>query len=59
MKCPHCSRRFRSPQAYKLYLKRQAVIADLKLTARITYSTTPADKIERHREQSQDYRQHG
>jgi len=60
VKCPDCHRRFRSKQAYELAQRRKAVIEDLQLTKRITYSHTPSlTKHDRHIQDSADFRQHG
>lgn len=64
--CACCQRRFRSMAARELAEKRAAVLADLKLSRKITYSFTPANypiysgsKHQRHQEASKQFRQHG
>lgn len=52
MKCPHCSRCFRSQQAFELAERRRAVIEDLRLTAK-----TAPDKHQRHVTASEHFRQ--
>lgn len=63
MKCPRCSRTFRSRAAYELSERRRAVIEDLRLTVGIvvptvSYSVSP-DKTARHKQASQEFRATG
>lgn len=59
--CPQCNRRFRSKEAYALYLKRLAVIESLRMNVEAEhlkpYTVEPiGDKRERHMADSEAHR---
>ena len=60
MRCSCCGRRYRSKAAHEQAMRWKAVHDDLRLTAKISYSSTPApDKHTRHAAASQAFRATG
>lgn len=60
MKCPCCNRRFHSKASAEAAARFKAIHDDLRLSRKITYSTTPdLSKRERHAKDSLEYRQQG
>lgn len=53
--CAACSRAFRSKAARELAENYKRVHDDLRASYTVSYSTTPATKIERHRQDSAEF----